>query len=182
MGLILGLTKPRGVGPSLCGRRAACVAALGLAAMGALGGCDRIIGIPFPPGPYAADVPCTLGVVDAAGAEGQQEFTSPTTLTIGADGGIRLNGVELAVGQEVVRSIPTADLAFEITEIAREGCALIVTSEPRPTLPGIAMTGELVETYRWQAGSVHASARADLLVTDVAGTVAFTVECAGTLH
>ena len=77
--------------------------------------------------------------------------------------------------------MPTADLAFEITKITRQGRVLTVEYVPRPTLVGITVEGELVETYRWHVGSIRAAAQADLLVTDVSGTTSFTVNCAGAM-
>ncbi|RJO66003.1 MAG: hypothetical protein C4523_14380 [Myxococcales bacterium] len=118
---------------------------------------------------------------NASGSTEQEEFTSPTTLTVDDDGGFNLDGADLAVGRQVLRSIPTADLSFEITAIERNGSLLVIEYEPRPTLVGIGVEGQLVETYQWQVGSVRASARADLLVTDVAGLNEFTVECEGVL-
>jgi hypothetical protein len=122
-----------------------------------------------------------MDVVDPSGNPGEDEFTSAATLAIDADGRISINGVELVVGAEVLRSIPTADLAFEVTKITRVGWVVTVEYFPRPTLVGITVEGKLVETYRWHAGSVIASAQADLLLTDVSGTATFTVDCEGAL-
>jgi hypothetical protein len=102
-------------------------------------------------------------------------------LTIDTDGNFSVNGVEIVVGAEVVRSTPTADLAFEVTKVTSHWRVVTVEYAPRPTLPGITVEGTLVETYRWHAGSIFASAQADLLVTDVSGTATFTVDCEGTL-
>ena len=122
-----------------------------------------------------------MDVVDPFGSAAQDEFTSAVTLTVDAEGRFGLNGVELVVGAEVIRSTPTADLAFEITNITTQWRVLTVEYAPRPTLPGITVEGELVETYRWDAGSVLAAAQTDLLVTDVTGAASFTVDCEGVL-
>ena len=122
-----------------------------------------------------------MDVVDPFGSAAQDEFTSAVTLTVDAEGRFGLNGVELVVGAEVIRSTPTADLAFEVTKVTRQWHVLTVEYAPRPTLMGITVDGELVETYRWHAGSILAAAQADLLVTDVTGTGSFTVDCEGVL-
>ena len=145
-------------------------------------GCGVIFGPIFPPGSYAADVPCTIRVADATGTTvGEEQFSSPTMLTIDADGKFSIDGVELVVGQQVVRSIPTADLAFEITKVTRRCRLLTVEYAPRPTLVGISVGGQLVETYRWRNDSIRTSAEADLVVTDVSGETTFLVNCAGVL-
>ena len=155
-------------------------AALASTALWCLTGCG-ILGNSFAPGTYAADVPCTIRVVGPSGVLGEEPFTAATTLTIDADGGFSVNGDELVVGGQVLRSIPTADLAFEITKITRGWHALTVVYDPRPTLPGITIGGELVKTYRWQRGSIRAFAQAVLPVTDASGTSTFTVHCEGVL-
>jgi len=162
-------------------RRVFAFAALTCAAAWIVTGCGGIFGTPFPPGTYTGDVPCTIRVVDPSGTAAEEPFTAPTTVTIDADGRFTINGDELTVGGEVLRSIPTADSAFEIAEITGERQALTVVYDPHPSLVGITVEGELVETYRWHAGSILASARADLLVTDASGTSTFTVQCDGTL-
>jgi len=146
-----------------------------------LGGCGGIFAWPFASGTYVGEGPCTLRVVDPAGTEGEQDFTAPITLTVDADGNFSINGVEIVVGAEVVRSTPTADLAFEVTKVTSHWHVVTVEYAPRPTLPGISVEGQLVETYRWDAGSILATAQADLLVTDVSDTTAFTVNCEGAL-
>jgi hypothetical protein len=154
---------------------------LTLSAAWALSGCGGIFAWPFTAGTYIGDLPCTMDVVDPSGAAAQDEFTSAITLTIDADGRFSLNDVEIVVGAEVVRSTPTADLTFEITNVTRHWHVLTVEYASRPTLPGITIEGELVETYRWHAGSILASAQADLLLMDVLGTATFTVDCEGVL-
>lgn len=145
-------------------------------------GCGMIFGPSFTAGSYEADVPCIIRVVDATGTTvGEEQFSTPTMLTIDADGKFSIDGVELIVGHQVVRSIPTADLSFEITKITRRCRLLTVEYAPRPTLVGITVEGRLVESYRWRNDSISASAVADLVVTDVSGDTTFTVNCAGVL-
>ena len=162
-------------------RRVFALAALTCTAGWIVTGCGGIFGTPFPPGTYTGDVPCTIRVVDPSGSAAEEPFTASTTMTIDAEGRFSINSDELTVGGELLRSIPTADLAFEITNVTRSRRVLTVVYDPRPTLAGITVEGELVETYRWHAGSILASARADLLVTDAGGTSTFTVQCDGTL-
>lgn len=159
------------------------LAVMNLAAGGMATGCGWIFDPQFVPGTYLGEGPCLLGVVNPSGAEEQQEFTTSTTMTIDEEGGFSVDGVELVVGAEVLRSTPTVDLAFEITKIARRGSILMVEYIPRPNpfFVGIAVEGMLVETYRWHAGSIRAAGHADLLVTDVSGTSTFTVNCEGVL-
>ncbi len=157
------------------------VAALAVITLSALGGCGWFVEMPFAPGTYTGDLPCTLNVMNASGMESAEVFTTPATLTVDAEGGFSVDGVKVIVGEEVVRSIPSADLAFEITSVARTGCVLTVVYEPRPTLVGISVEGELVETYIWRMGSIRLSAQAELLITDVSGASTLTADCAGTL-
>lgn len=147
-----------------------------------LPGCGGLFGPTFTPGTYSGDLPCTLRVVDASGSEAEENFTSVTELTFGQDGGFTINGTQLAVGEQVIRSIPTADLAFEVTKITRCWHTVTVEYAPRPTLPGISIEGSLIETYRWDSGSIRASADADLVVTDASGPNFFDANCAGVLN
>lgn len=157
-----------------------CVGGLIVAGSWGLGGCGLIFGGSFAPGVYSGEIPCTLSIVGPSG-EGEQEYTTPITLTIDGEGNFSVNGVELVVGAEVLRSIPTADLAFEVTSITIEGSILTVEYTPRPTLPGITVEGDLVETYRWNVGSIQAAGESDLLITDVDGTTALAASCEGML-
>jgi hypothetical protein len=151
-------------------------------AVGGSSGCCRIFDQTFAPGSYGEELACSIGLVDSSGASSQAEFTSPATVTVDPDGGFSVNGVELFVGQSVTRSIPTADLAFEVTAITNADGLLTVTLEPRPTLPGITIEGELVERYRWECGSVSVSSSADLIVTDVSAPNDISVDCDGVLQ
>ena len=162
-------------------RRVFAFAALSCTVASIVTGCGGIFGTPFPPGTYTGDASCTIRVVDPSGTAAEEPFTAPTAMTIDAEGRFSINGDELTVGAQVLRSIPTADLAFEITNVTRSRRVLTVAYAPRPTLIGVTVEGELVETYHWHTGSIRASAQADLLVTDAGGTSTFTVQCDGTL-
>ena len=153
-----------------------------LALGGLTAGCEALWGGLFVPGVYMGDLQCTISASDGSGTQAEEEFVSSLTFTVEADGGLRVNDVELVVGAEVVRSIPTADLAFEVTAFSHSRSGLTVTYEPRPTLPGITVEGTLVETYRRQAASILATGRAELTVRDVDTTTEFTIECAGMLE
>ncbi len=155
--------------------------ALPVAAICAFAGCALDFGSSFAPGNYVGDVPCILGIRNADGETGEEVFISRITLAIDDNGDMFLEGVAVAVGNEVVRSIPTADLTFEITSVTLVGNLLTIEFEPRPTLPGITVEGELVETYRWVRGSIESSVEADLIVTDVSGPNTFTIRCEGVL-
>jgi len=145
------------------------------------GGCDALFGPPFVPGTYVDDVPCILSIEDESGSMQTEDYDAALTLVIAADGGLTINGEDVAVGQPAVRAIPTADLAFEVVEVIRQGRFVTIRYEPRPTLPGITVDGSLEERYRWRAGSIDVIAAADLELTDVATTTPLTVECRGTL-
>ncbi len=150
-------------------------------ALSLAGGCGRFGLGTFPPGTYSGEADCTIHAVRADGTSGEDEFVMPGSLTIDADGMFSINGEEIVVGQQVVRSIPTADLSLEITDVARGRDVLRVEYAPRPTLPGISVAGVLIETYRWDAGSIEATGIAVLVVTDIEGAHTFTIECEGTL-
>jgi len=136
---------------------------------------------PFSPGTYSADVSCTLRAVVDAETAGEEPFDSSITLVIDSDGLFMINGEAVVVGGTVLRAIPTADLAFEVIEVLRSGSLVTVRYEPRPTLPGITVQGELIETYRWLAGTIEMTARADLELTDISSTTGLTVDCQGVL-
>jgi len=144
-------------------------------------GCQWLIRSSFPAGVYVGDIPCGIDVVTADGEPGHDDFTSPITLEIAADGAIFINGDEIVVGARTTRSLPNADLEFEVTDVDRQSDSITITYAPRPSLPGITADGELVEEYIWHAGQVLASANADLTITDVDGPNQFTIECDGTL-
>jgi len=146
-----------------------------------LSGCGAKEWLTLVRGTYTGELICSVTGVDDSGAESQWEFTQSTVLVVGPDGDFTLNGEALVLGQQVLRSIPTADLLFEITEIEHKRCVLTFQSEPRPTLPGIGIDGVLVETYEWTDGSIVATSRVDLQIADASGTLALTSECDGTL-
>lgn len=134
-------------------------------------------------GTYAADVPCTLTATNEEGIEEELEFQQAITLRLDRDGDVFINAVQIELGAEVVRSISTADLAFEVVAVERTANGITIVCEPRPTLTGITVEGELVETYVWlPAGeSILVTASADLVLTDVEQTVVFAIACESTL-
>ena len=115
-------------------RRVFALAALTCAAAWIVTGCGGIFGTPFPPGTHTGDVPCTIRVVDPSGTTAEEPFTASTTVTIDDQGRFSINGDELTVGGQVLRLIPTADLAFEITAVTRGRRVLTVVYDPRRTL------------------------------------------------
>ena len=117
----------------------------------------------------------------AADPPAEAEYAHSGTLTIEPDGDILISGEDIVVGNEVLRSIPTADLAFEIIEVTQTAATITIRNAPYPTLSGITVEGELTETYEWNGTTIDATADADLIVTDIDGPVTLTVECAGTL-
>lgn len=147
------------------------------------GGCDGGL---FPilfSGTYEADVPCTLTAANSEGVEEELDFEQPIRLRLERDGTVWINNVEIVVGAEVVRSIPTADLAFEVVAVGRTEEGITITYEPRPSLTGITAEGELVESYVWlpAGGAILAIASADLMLTDIEQTVTFVIGCQGAL-
>jgi hypothetical protein len=158
------------------------VRAAGLAAAFSASGCGLILGPALPPGTYSSEIPCQIVLVDPFGAEATESFTMSVTLHADADGGIIVNDAPVAVGETATRSIPTADLGFEITDVSVGLWAVTVDAEPRPTLPGITVAGELRETYRRSGAGVLVQGRADLDVTDVSGTTSLTIVCTGELR
>ncbi len=160
---------------SLCNSLALCIVALA----GGAGGCG-LFGPPFPSGTYSGDIPCTLTVGEGDAAE-TGSFESPISLNADDSGGFVLNGAPVEVGEQITFSTPTADLGFEIVSIARVLSSLAVTFEPRPTLPGISIDGNLVETFSLRSTGIHVTAEAVLDVTDTSGTTRLGITCDGTL-
>lgn len=143
-------------------------------------GCG-LFGTDFVPGDYAGDIPCTIEATNPTGETGSEDFDSSTTLVVDENGAVILNGIELVVGNQVLFAIPTADLSFEVTEISRDRGRMVVTYEPRPTLPGITVEGELSQTFSARDGRIDVSVEADLIATDVSGESVFAIDCAGSL-
>lgn len=146
-----------------------------------LGGCGVLGGVALAPGTYSGELACRLTVTDATGVEASEDYTSAATLVVDEDGGLTVNEEPVEVGALVTRSLPNADLAFEVLNLSRRWRQVVVTYEPRPTLPGIAVTGELVEDYSRDVGGVRVVGHADLVVTDVSGDNAFEIDCSGVL-
>lgn len=146
-----------------------------------LGGCG-LVGVAIPAGTYRGEPACTIGVVSPSGETGSEPFDAPTEFVVAEDGSLFINGEPIVEGSEVTRSIPTADLAFEVTEVTRLGGHVEVVYEPRPTLPGITVEGRLVETYQWRFAALSANVEADLTLTDNSGDSELTIRCQGTLR
>ena len=148
--------------------------------VGLLSGCG-VGGSEFLAGEYSGAIPCTLDVTNPSDETGSEEFDSAITLVVDDNGDITLNGVELVVGNEILFSIPTADLSFEIVDVQRSSGELVVTYEPRPTLPGITIEGELTQTFRANGDTIDVTSEAELAATDVSGESEFVIDCAGSL-
>ncbi len=144
-------------------------------------GCGLIFAPPFAPGTYSNDVACIIRAEGESGTAGEEAFDSPISLVINEDGSFEINGEPVIVGNQVLRAIPTADLSFEVIEILRSFWDVTIRYEPRPTLQGITVQGELVETYHWRDGKIELVAKTDLELTDISTTTRFTVDCMGTL-
>jgi hypothetical protein len=147
-----------------------------------LPGCALLFLLSFPPGTYTGDLACTAVIVAPDNASETMEYEVSTTMGIDENRDFTIDGVEVALGEEVTRSLPNADLTFAITRIVRAGPLLQIEYAPRPTLPGITVDGELVETYRWVDGAIQAAAVTDLTIEDVDGTTTLAAECDGTLE
>ncbi len=133
------------------------------------------------PGTYDGELACTAMVVNPEGVEGTEEFTMAVVLVVDAEGNLSTNDEPIIVGELVTRSLPNADLAFEVLTITENVGQVSVTYAPRPTLPGITVTGDLDESYERAEGGVAVSGRADLVLTDISGDSTFDIECTGTL-
>jgi len=157
------------------GRGALAVLLLGV------GGCGLFGGAGLDPGTYVGELACRAVVTNPAGQQGQEDYTSPATLVVGEDGALTFNGEPIRVGEQVTREIPNATLAFEAMTITRGWRQISVTYEPRPTLPGIAVTGDLEEDYQQAANVIRAHGLTNLVVTDVSGDSTFQVDCSGAL-
>lgn len=148
----------------------------------ALGGCGLLDGAGLTPGTYSGELACRATAVTAAGEEGQEDYTMAITLVVDEEGGLTVNDEPIEIGELVTRSMPNADLAFEVMTLSPRLGGVIVTYEPRPTLPGISVTGDLVEDYQQQADAVRVHGLAELVLTDVSGANNFEIDCSGTLE
>jgi hypothetical protein len=161
--------------------RIALLAALATCGMLALGGCGPVNANALLPGTYDGELACSVTGVDPEGAEGTEEFTLAMTLVVDTDGNLTVNDEPIIVGGSATRSLPNADLAFEVLTLSRDAGRVSVTYAPRPTLTGITVTGELAEEYERAGAGITVSGRTDLVVTDISGDSTFLIECTGTL-
>lgn len=153
----------------------------GAAAMfAAASGCMANL-FPIPPGDYAGEVSCTLQVTAPDGQSAEAPFTESLVVNVGTQDSLTINDVPVAIGELHTRSLPNADMAFEIVGVRHVRGGVEVTYEPRPTLPGIEAQGDLVETYRRQGGSLGVTADANLMLHDAEGATTLVVSCDGTL-
>jgi hypothetical protein len=130
---------------------------------------------------YSADLSCGADIITAQGETGHEDFASSTTVEINAAGDLRVNGVAIDVGARVTRSLPAADLEFEVVAVDRNGDSITIAYEPRPSLPGITVDGQLIQKYVRQSGDLRATASANLTVTDIDVDTQITVNCEGLL-
>lgn len=135
----------------------------------------------IPAGDYEGAIPCVVEATNPDGVEGQEAFTEDLSVEVGPFDSFTINGVAVEIGAMHLRSLPNADLSFEVTAIQQSSGSLQITYEPRPTLTGIEITGSLVETYRAQNGDIAVSAVADLTVESIDGVSLFLISCEGTL-
>lgn len=136
---------------------------------------------PIVPGTYSGDVDCLISAPDGAGGEVSEPFTESLVVEVDSSGDLTINGVAVELGSLHVRSIPTADLSLEVVDIVKSPGRVEVTYEPRPTLVGIEMDGELVEVYESDPAGLAASAEADFIITDIDGPHPLSIECSGIL-
>lgn len=163
-----------------CLQRLFTMTALAVIGTASLGSCTAAFN-GFHSGEYAGPATCTLEVTGPAGTPGQEEFIEDLSVNIGTQGTLVINGVPVEIGAEHVRSLPNAELAFEIVAIRQSFRKIQITYEPRPTLPGIEISGQLVEIYRQEGESLSVGATTDLVVSSADGITNFSVTCDGTL-
>lgn len=161
-------------------RRAVCL----VAAMS----CVSLCGCPFgsigfdgfAEGIYAGDVPCLLEL-ESSPEPAEEPFTESLVFEALEDGTWTINGVPVEVGALHLRSLPTADLSFEIVSVTEFRTGITVTYEPRPTLTGIEVDGTLTETYTRGDDRLEVEAEALLTLTDIDGSTQFLITCEGEL-
>lgn len=153
---------------------------LGTASLMWMGGCSLDPG-GFPAGVYSGEIPCILELANQAHDLVQEPFTTELVVEIGPSDSFEINGVPVELGAEHVRSLPNADLSFEIVDIGQSRREIVIHYEPRPTLTGIEVTGDLIETYRWENDRLVVDAEADLTVTNIDGSTEFLIGCDGGL-
>lgn len=152
----------------------------GAALLGA-GGCGWFGGPALQSGTYVGELSCRAIVTTSAGEREQEDYTLQATLIVASDGKLTVNQEPIESGQLVTRELPTATLGFEVTAINQGWRHVTVTYEPRPTLPGITITGDLMEDYQQAAGVIRAHGLANLVATDVSGDSTLQVDCSGAL-
>lgn len=136
----------------------------------------------LPAGTYSGEIPCVLELAGEAHDPVQGPFTAELIVEIGPSNSITINDVPVELGSEHVRSLPNADLSFEVVEIELSAEQVVIHYEPRPTLTGIEVTGALTETYRWELDHLVVEAVAELTVTDIDTSTEFVIECDGALN
>lgn len=146
----------------------------------ALGGCG-LLEPGLPAGEYAGALQCRATVTDPAGMAGSDNFSMPVTLRVDDAGEFAVNNQRIVVGADVTRALPNADLSFEVLTVTEGLGQVDVTYAPRPTLPGIAVTGDLTENYRRAADTIRMTGRAQLILTDSSGDTMIDVDCSGSL-
>ena len=134
----------------------------------------------LPIGVFAGQVDCVVEVERPDGQTGEEPFSTELTVAIFEDNSMTINGEPVEVGATHVRSLPFADMGFEIVQVDRSIGTVRIMYEPRPTLPGITATGQLVETYVSSEDNISVSAEADLTLNDVDGATQLQIDCAET--
>lgn len=166
--------------PLICSRLSICTAAFAGAGFLAMGGCVPN-GNSIPPGAYSGVVPCILDVIPPTGETGQEPFVENLSVVADPLGALAINGVAVEIGSSHTRSLPTAELSFEVVGIQRAPGSVQVTYSPGPTLPGIEINGSLVETYDSRENGLAVSAEADLTITNIDGITTLSIDCETTL-
>lgn len=144
-----------------------------------LAGCSADFGT-FAPGEFAGTLDCQM-TIDGPAGEGQQPLTIDLAVTVVPVDVLTINGQPVEIGAMHLRSLPTADMQFEIVRTERSAGHIEVTLAPRPSLPGITATGQLVETYQQAEGGITVQAQADLTINDIDGPTRLQVACPTTL-
>jgi len=145
-------------------------------ALGGLGGCLVDSFTTFPPGVFEREVLCEVSA-EGPNGEGQQTFTTELSVMIDEFGAMTVNGEPVELRATHVRSLPTADMGFEIVDIDQYPGFVQITLVPHPTLPGITATGFLVEEYVRGEGTITVQAEGDLTLNDIDGATNLHIDC-----